>query len=430
MKDVINTARNIHFIGIGGIGVSAIARMMMLAGKGVSGSDTARSGITDALKKLGAKVFIGHQRSNLGGDTDLVIYTVAVSKTNPELVAAKKRGIETLAYPEALGLVSREKYTIAVSGTHGKTTTTAMIAHVLKKAGLDPTAVIGSLLKDSRTNFLAGKGKYFVVEACEYKKSFLNLSPRILVITNIDSDHLDYYKTFANLQMAFREMARRVPTGGYIVANPQDTKVAFVLRGVAAKVVDYTKVRAPRTLVAPGAHNMMNARAALLVAKILGIPRAKAELALATFPGTWRRFEYKGKTKNGALMYDDYAHHPTEIAATLSGARELYPKKKITIVFQPHLYSRTKLLLSQFASALGKADSVVVTDIYAAREKRDPSISADMLADKICRFNRNTRYLSKFKDIAGELKKNTGPKDVIITMGAGDVFHVAEDMVK
>ena len=430
MKDVINTARNIHFIGIGGIGVSAIARMMMLAGKGVSGSDTARSGITDALKKLGAKVFIGHQRSNLGGDTDLVIYTVAVSKTNPELVAAKKFGIETLTYPEALGLVSREKYTIAVSGTHGKTTTTAMIARILMRSGLRPTVVVGSLFKDSRTNFIAGKGKYFVAEACEYKKSFLNLSPRILVITNIDNDHLDYYKTFTNLQGAFSEMTKKVPPEGFIIANPKDKKVAPALRIVRAKVVDYTKVRAPRTLSAPGAHNMMNARAALAVAKILGIPRAKAERALVTFPGTWRRFEYKGKTKRGALVYDDYAHHPTEIAATLSGARELYPKKEITIVFQPHLYSRTKLLLSIFATALAGADRVIVTDIYAAREKSDPSISGKMLAEKIRRLNRNTLYLSKFKDIVGKLEKSAGPKDIIITMGAGDIFHVAENMVK
>ncbi len=430
MKNIISTAKNIHFIGIGGIGVSAIARMMMLAGKNVSGSDTTRSRITDALKGLGARIFIGHKEGNIAKNTDLIIYTVAVLKTNPELVAAKKRGIPVLTYPEALGLVSRDKYTIAVSGTHGKTTTTAMIAHVLTKAGFHPTAVVGSLLKDSRTNFIAGKGEYFVAEACEYKKSFLNLSPQILVITNIDNDHLDYYKTFANLQKAFHEMAMKVPPNGYIVTNPKDKKVAPALRGVVAKVVDYIKVRAPRTLLAPGAHNVSNARAAIAVAEVLGIPRIKVERALATFPGTWRRFEYKGKTKRGALIYDDYAHHPTEIAATLAGARELFPKKRITVVFQPHLYSRTKLLLSLFATALGKADSVIVTDIYAAREKRDHSISAGMLADKVRRINRNTLYLSKFKDIATELKKSRGPKDIIITMGAGNVFQVAEDMVK
>jgi UDP-N-acetylmuramate--alanine ligase len=438
MKNVLenfNLAKykKVHFIGIGGIGVSAIARMMLHDGKKVSGSDRDESEITQMLEQIGIKVFYGQKAENISVGTDLVIYTVAVTADNPELKQAQKLGIDTLTYPEFLGLLSKDKYTIAVSGTHGKTTTTAMIAKILIDAGLDPTVIVGSLIKDEnghRTNFIPGQSKYLVIEACEYKRSFLNYYPQILVITNIDNDHLDYYKNVADIQNAFAELAERIPQDGFIVTDKNNPIIAPTLKKVEAKVVNYSLYNnLPVTLKVPGLHNKKNAAAAFAVATALGIEPKTVQVSLESFVGTWRRFEYKGETKNGTKVYDDYGHHPTEIKATIQGVRELYPRERLIVVFQPHLYSRTKLLLEDFAGAFERADEVVLVPIYAAREIDDGAISSAILVKKISEHGEFAQSFATFKAAENYLIGKSKKSDVILVMGAGDIYKIAENIV-
>lgn len=431
-EDFLKNIRSVHFIGIGGIGVSAVARLMLARGVSVVGSDRSASVITEKLEDEGAKVFIGHDATHVSDGCNLVVYSPAVTKDNPELVVAREKGIRILSYPEVLGMISRGMRTIAVSGTHGKTTTTAMIAEVLVGARKDPTVVVGSLLK-SGTNFVAGKSDLFVVEACEYQRSFLNLSPEILVITNIDNDHLDYYGSMEGIQEAFREMVAKVPANGVVVCNPSDPIVAPVLTNALARIVDYTKENLTVSLSVPGDHNIRNAKAALAVAQLLGVHSDEATSLLAQFKGTWRRMEQKGNTDAGALVYDDYAHHPTEIQATLQGFRAKFPEGKIRVVFQPHLYSRTKLLLNDFAKSFGDANEVIVAPIYAAREANDPTISAEILAQRIIDEQETPGFrawaMLDFETIEKYLRETQTPNDVIITMGAGDIFKVGERLI-
>lgn len=425
--DFLKKIKRAHFIGIGGIGVSAIARMMLLDGKKVSGSDNVLSKITEELKNFGAKIFKGQRTKNIKDGIDLVVYSPAVKKDNSELKEAKRLRIFTLSYPQVLGLISKEKYTIAVSGTHGKTTTTAMIAKILKDAGLDPTVIVGSLLKDLKSNFIAGKGKYFVCEACEYKKSFLNLHPRIIVITNIDNDHLDYYKNLSNIQKAFAQFASKLKENDYLICDKNDKNLKPVVKRAKCKIIDYSKIKTDFKLKIPGEHNIKNAKAALAVAKILSVNRDKALAALKKFSGTWRRFEYKGNTKNGVLVYDDYAHHPTEIRATLKAMRKKFKNKKIWCVFQPHLFSRTRLLLDDFAKSFNDVDAVIVSEIYAAREKDNGKINSVDLVNKI---GSKAIYMGLFDEIEKFLKDNAKKGEIVITMGAGDVFKIGENLLK
>jgi UDP-N-acetylmuramate--alanine ligase len=412
-KLTLSAIKAVHFIGVGGIGVSALARLFLAEGKKVTGSDRAPSLITAELSKLGVEIRTGV------GEADLVIYTIAVPSDHPELLEARQRHLPTLSYPEALGELSREKYTIAVAGTHGKTTTTAMIAEVLIRAGLDPTVIVGSLFTPpnqaaaSPTNFIAGRSKYFVVEACEYRRSFLHLSPQVLVITNIDADHLDYYRDLADIQSAFAALVAKVPPDGAVITAKE-----------------YEQISLPITLRVPGRHNQQNAQAAIAVAKTLGLSEVVARQHLANFRGTWRRFELKGETSTGALVYDDYAHHPAEISATLQGARELYPERPIIAVFQPHLYSRTKQLLADFAAALSGADEVVLLPIYAAREPFDPRVSSELLATAIGEKGTAVRTLPDFvaaRDYLLGLPASRPP--LLIIMGAGDITELAGTLV-
>ena len=431
MKELdLSKIKKAHFVGIGGIGVSAIARMMLLEGKVVSGSDTASSAIIDELRKLGAEIFLGHSADNVADDVDLIVYTPAVDFENQELKKGKKLKIPTLSYPEILGLISKNKYTIAISGAHGKTTTTAMIGKILMDAKKDPIIIVGSLLKDIHSNFVAGKGKYFVVEACEYKKSFLNLNPKIIVITNIDNDHLDYYGNLENIKKAFGEFAAKLSEEGYLICDTNDNNLKGIIKKTKGKIIDYAKVAASFNLKIPGEHNIKNAQAAMAVAEILEIDKGKAIESLNNFSGTWRRFEYKGKTKNGVIVYDDYGHHPTEIKATLKGAREFFGDKKIWCVFQPHLYSRTKLLLNDFGESFGGADEIILADIYAAREPKDKNINSKMLAEEIIKNGGAATYVESFDKIAKLLAEKAKKGDVIITMGAGDVYKVGEMLLK
>lgn len=439
MKLDLSTIKHVHFIGIGGIGISAIARMMMSDGRKVSGQDTQDSELIKELKNLGADITIGQSYESIPNDADLIVYTIAIEIHDKDLFS-KLKGIEStpvLSYPEMLHVVTDGKYTIAISGTHGKTTTTGMITHILRDAGKDPTVVIGSLLVGEKSNFVAGHSEYFVVEACEYHRSFLNINPKVLVITNIDEDHLDYYKDINDIKSAFRELAMKVPRDGFIVCNPDDENIKDVVEGVYAKVINYHDFfNRDINLKIPGLHNKKDAATAFAVASILAISYTQANTSLEAFPGTWRRFEYKGNLVNGVRVYDDYAHHPTEIVATLLGFRELYPKEdgwKITVVFQPHLFSRTKLLLDDFAKSFGDADGVVVLPIYHAREEDDGTISSDILAKEINKNNGNAQAFTDFESAEKYLDiwiSKMNNKDIIVTMGAGEAWKVGDKLLK
>lgn len=429
----LKNIKTAYFIGIGGIGVSAVARMMLGRGVRVSGSDRAPSLVTEKLEALGARIFFGHDAAHVPTALDVVVYSPAISDENPELRIAREREVSIYSYPEALGQISRGMRTVAVAGTHGKTTTTAMIAEVLVGAQLSPTVIVGSLLKSSDSNFIAGTSNIFVVEACEYKRSFLNLSPEILVITNIDNDHLDYYGSIEGIQQAFAEMVAKVPVSGAIVCDPSDPRVAPVLSKAEALIVDYTKENLNMPLAVSGEHNIKNAKVALAVARLLGVEEGEVMSLLSKFEGTWRRMEYKGATALEVLVYDDYAHHPTEIKATLQGFRAKYPEGRIRVVFQPHLYSRTKLLLDDFAQSFSDANEVIVAPIYAAREVNDPTITAEILAQRIVDEQKTPGLrvwaMIDFLAIETYLRDTAEKGDIVITMGAGDIFKVGESLL-
>lgn len=421
-------------VGIGGIGMSALAQMLAGQGIGVSGSDRDESPTTELLKRKGIAVHIGHKAENVPPDTETLVYSEAVPQENPERVRARELGIRQISYFQMLGEVSAGKTTIAVSGTHGKTTTTGMTAHILARAGASPTAIVGSIVQDFKSNYLHGGSNLFVVEACEYKRDFMSLSPHILVITNIEWDHTDYYPSLKEFQTAFADFAKKVPSDGAIVTNPSDPAIAPVLAGLSARIIDYTKEPA-YALRLPGEFNQHNARAAAAAARAAlsaqtGLPTITDDQiasALADFRGTWRRFEYKGKTKKGTEVYDDYAHHPTAIRVTLKALRAQV-KDKIIVAFHPHLYSRTRDLLDEFAVAFSDADRVLIAPIYPAREVDDGSISSEILAERI-RATGTEAVALDFNAIEAELE-NIAPGNTIITMGAGDIYKIANTLVQ
>ena len=427
--------KNIHFIGIGGIGISAIARLLLLEGKTVTGSDISLSEVTEELTKAGAVIRQGQSLTDIPKDADLIIFTAAIEVADQDLYQKiKKLPIPSLSYSEALGIVSSAKKTIAVSGTHGKTTTTAMVAKVLTEAKIDPSVIVGSMLLESKSNYRAGLGEYLVVEADEYRRSFLSLHPYILVINNLDADHLDYYKDLADVQSAFHELALRVPSDGKIICNPEDPNVKPVLDGVKAEVIDYTKINFDGVILKfPGEHNRQNARVALAVAEILGVNEKEAKIALSNFAGTWRRFEYKGETEKGALIYDDYAHNPQKVAAAIAGAREMYPDKNIIAVFQPHLFSRTKTLLNEFSVSFNDANKIILLPIYPAREAFDPSISSEMLAEEIIKFSGKKPedvMVKNKEEVVKKVKELADKNSIVIFIGAGDVYKLSEQVIK
>ena len=426
MNTNLSSNKKVYFIGIGGIGVSALTRKYLSDGYQVFGSDRSASKITKELEILGVKIFLKQKTTNITTDIDLVIYTIAISGNHPELVRARKLGIKTLSYPEALGELSKTLFTIAISGTHGKTTTTAMLAKIFVDAELDPTVIIGSNLLEQKSNFIAGKSKYFIVEACEYRRSFLNLSPQILVITNIDNDHLDYYHDLAGIQNAFSELASKIPSTGVLICDIHDSLLVPVIATAHCQVIDYRQfdqIANQLSLKVPGVHNRLNAAAALAVGKLLRIPSTISHTALQNFRGTWRRLEYLGCTRQGARLYDDYGHHPTEIKVTLNAIRCDFKPKRLIVIFQPHLYSRTKLLFKEFTESFNDADKILVLPIYAAREPRDPAISSRILASAIPRAT----YVSNIAAVERHLT-TTDRRDIILTLGAGDVFVVGEKL--
>ncbi len=425
---MLDHAKKIHFIGIGGVGVSAIARMARLKGIKVTGSDISVGKMSERIEKIGGKIFIGHKRENLPQDADMVVYSPAITEDNPEMIYARELNIPTYSYPEILGIISGDMFTIAVSGTHGKTTTTSMLAELFIYGNLDPTVVVGGLLKKQQDNFVLGSSKYFIVEACEYKESFLNLNPDILIILNIDNDHLDYYKNIENIKNAFKKLIEKVPDDGYIIYNGEDKNIIDALKNIktGTRKLNYLEVKAKIRLSVPGEHNLKNAKAAFTAARLVGITENTALKILKNYTGTWRRFDFMGNTEKGVLLYNDYGHHPTEIKATLKAMKEQCPNNKLFVVFQPHLYSRTKLLLNDFATSFDLADEVIVADIYAAREKDDKTIDAKDLVKKIT----NAKYVGGAIEIENYLKQNTNKDNIILFQGAGDIYKIGESILR
>lgn len=425
-----DTKRKAHFIGIGGIGISALAQLYHHDGWTVVGTnDEASHATLDRILAMGITIHFDTNIQNIDPDTDLIVYSSAWDSRAPEFMAqVRGLGILTLSYFEALGLASEGKRTIAVAGTHGKTTTTGMLANILKDAKQSPTAIVGSIVKDFGSNYLPGTSDLFVVEACEYQRHFLELSPEVLVITNIEFDHTDYYKDFADVQDAFRALMKKVPANGAIVTDTEHPNIQPLLEGLEATIIDYMSEPA-YSLLLPGTFNEMNARAASAATRFVlpSIGQSVMVDSLAGFHGTWRRFEYKGKTAKGTDVYDDYAHHPTAIKETLRALREKTKgnKGRIVVAFHPHLYSRTRDLLDGFARAFTDADEVLIAPIYAAREIDDGSVSNEILAERIRTEGGNARAMS-FEEIEKTLNAEAGPDDVIMTMGAGDIYKVAD----
>ncbi len=418
----------IHLIGIGGIGISALARLYVHEGKQVSGTNDNESPQTlDALRQAGVAISL---ETTVLPEADMYVYSDAWTTLNPGIIEqARATGKPVKDYFAALAEVANEYYLIAVAGTHGKSTTTAMVIDILAAAEYDPSGVVGALRAKSKSNFRAGKSKYFVVEACEYRRHFLHFKPDVLVITNLEHEHVDYYSDLADVQSAFRELANRVPSDGAVIADTADVNLVPVLDGLTVKVIDYrAQLDLTLKLTQPGMHNRLNAAAASAAAGFIGIDSDRQHQALEHFAGTARRFEYRGAC-NDAAVYDDYAHHPTEITAAISGARELYPNKTIVAVFQPHTYSRTKELFADFARALGLADRVLLVPIYAARETNDTGVSSRELAVKALEYNKNVQFYDSLDAAAAELARSLTRDDVVLVLGAGDVTKVSDRLV-
>ncbi|NOZ23229.1 MAG: UDP-N-acetylmuramate--L-alanine ligase [Planctomycetes bacterium] len=451
--------KRVHFIGIGGIGMSGIAKMLHSQGAAVTGSDINSREKVEELRAFGIHVELGpHDAASIDPSIDIVVISAAIKPSNVELREARRFGIEVLTYAEMLGRLMSEMKGVAVSGTHGKTTTTAMTASILTAAGFDPSFVIGGEVRALGGTSKVGSGEIFVVEACEYKRSFHNLLPQVAVITNIEEDHLDYYRDLQEISESFREFASHVPEDGLIVANTQDRNVRAVVAKQKATVQTYgVRVEADwmgsepvwdgkRTrfhasfrgepigefeLQVVGVHNVLDALAAMAACSWLGAPTEAVYDGLATFEGVGRRFEILGRC-GGVTVVDDYAHHPTEIQVTLKAARDRFAGRRIWCVFQPHQHSRTRFLMKDFARSFGNADKIVIPDIYFVRDSeadRELVTSLDLVGE-ISNLGGDAVYFPSFGEIEQYLMKNMREGDVLITMGAGDVYKVAHAVLE
>jgi UDP-N-acetylmuramate--alanine ligase len=445
----------VHFIGIGGVSMSGLAEILHTRGIKVQGSDMKESDATRRLESLGIKVFIGHSAQNITDGLDLAVYTAAVKLDNPEIRAAQEKGIKIIDRAELLGgLMEDFENPICVSGTHGKTSTTSMVTEILLAAGMDPTVSVGGHLDSINGNFRMGATRHFVVESCEYFNSFLKFYPKIGVILNVDSDHLDYFHNLEEIQESFKKFAGNIKGGGTLVIWAGTPGIEKITAGLDCGIVTYGAPGSDVTsydvsfdgegfpefgviykgqdlgkikLGVRGEHNVLNALAAAAVGMIAGAPVESITAGLSRFGGARRRFEKKGEYK-GALVADDYAHHPTEIRATLAAAKKM-SHDRLWCVFQPHTYTRTKALLEDFAGSFGDADEVLVLDIYAAREKNTGDVHALQLAHKIKEKGKNAIYFPSFQDAETHLRENLVPRDLLITMGAGDVYLIGEKLV-
>lgn len=449
--------QHIHLIGIGGISMSAIAEVLLNHGYRVSGSDMNDSKILNKLRKHGAEIFIGHDKDNIQ-KPDLIVYTAAVKENNPERIKAKELDIPQIDRAEMLGHIMKNyDKAIAVAGSHGKTTTTSLISLILEYSNLDPTILVGGELDEIGGNIKIGGSQHFITEACEYVESFLKFFPFVGIILNIDEDHLDYFKDMDHIKEAFRKFSNLIPKEGFLVANEDDENIKEILPHVECNVITYginsdsnfvakdilfTKEGYPIfkvefngkdigtfELSIPGKHNVYNALASIATASILGVDPSNIEAHIKKFKGIHRRFDILGEVK-GCKIVDDYAHHPAEIRATLEAAKN-YPHRKIWCVFQPHTFSRTKALLSDFACSFNDADHVIITDIYAAREIDTGEISSEVLVNMIKESNPNgdIRYMKNFEEISKYIYKNIESDDLVLTMGAGDVYRIGEFII-
>lgn len=445
---IFDTFSAIHFVGIGGIGMSGLAEILNGAGHTVTGCDLKPSAATDLLASRGIAVTIGHDAAHVAGN-DLVVITSAVKGEHAEVDAARMQGIRIMKRAEVLGAIVNEKRSIGVAGTHGKTTTSAMISMVLEEAGLDPTILVGGMVRNLGTNAKRGASDLLVVEADEYDRTFHQLHPEIAVVTNIEADHLEYYKTFENILEAFRIFAGGVKRHGVVIGCCDDENVARLLRHAEQRRVGYglseeADLRAVNLrfdergssfevpgvgffkLFIPGEHNVRNALAAIAVGRELGLSGEQIASGLAKFIGVDRRFQILGSYQ-GAVVVDDYAHHPTEIRATLEAARGGYPGRRVVALFQPHLYSRTRDFAREFGEALLVADVPIVTPIYAAREHPEEGVSAKLISDSV----EGVEFLDRsHAQIINEIRRRLQPNDIFIVMGAGDVHEIAEEIVR
>jgi UDP-N-acetylmuramate--alanine ligase len=424
--------KKIHFIGIGGIGISALAYLALAEGKMVTGSDSGATALTNDLIENGAHVSIGHDSQNVNEDTELVIYTEAIdTETNPEYKKAKDMRIPVLSYFEALGQVSRTKKTIAVVGTHGKTTTTAMLGLALIKADLDPTVIVGSKVKEfGGRNIYIGKGDLFVVEGCEYRRSFLSLEPFGVIFLNCEAEHLDYYKDEEDYMKAYEELIHKIPTDGFMVANMDDKNVEKLIHQCAGQLIPVheKEVRDMNLkLKVIGDFNKVNAAHAYKADEAVGAQLDAARNALEKFGGTWRRLETKGEF-NGAVLIDDYGHHPTEVSLTLKAIRDKYDRKRLICVFQPHQYSRTHLMIDEFRGAFKDADKVIIPNIYEARDSDEDKakMDAEKLVNMLADTHPDAEWGKGFDNTFKLLKKTVKKDDVVVTMGAGSIGEFAE----
>ncbi len=455
--DLLRQNAHVHFIGIGGISMSGLAEILIKDGYIISGSDIKKSTLTEKLENLGAKIYIGHCKENIK-KADLIVYTAAIDKSNPEIIEAIRLNKPLIERPVLLGEIMKG-YTnsIAVAGTHGKTTTTSMISCILLHSKLDPTVLIGGELEAIGGNVRVGKSDYFITEACEYVESFLKFHPSIGLILNVETDHLDFFKNIDHIIRTFNKFAKLIPEDGYTIvcgdnknalesiigakstiitygltnenSNWQAKNIEFNIHGLPCfDIIFNGEFIANLNLSVPGIHNVYNALASIACAYSLNINMADILKGLTLYHGTGRRFEIKGKL-NGYTIIDDYAHHPTEIKITLEAAHRI-PHNKLWCIFQPHTYTRTLALLDDFTEAFSFADQVIITDIYAAREKDNGKIHSKVLADRIRQKGISANYIQNFDDIKSYILKHASKEDIIITMGAGNVFEIGESLLK
>ena len=451
--------QHIHFVGIGGIGMSGIAEVLLNLGYRISGSDARRSAITDRLERLGARIHEGHDAANIEGAHVLVTST-AVRPDNPEVVAAVQKQIPVIPRAEMLAELMRLKYGIAIAGSHGKTTTTSMVATMLDQAGFDPTVVVGGRVNTLGSNARLGRGDFMVVEADESDKSFLKLSPTIAVVTNIDLEHLDFYRDLEEIRSCFVQFVNKVPFYGSVIICLDDPNIQLIIPRITRRIVTYGlrahaeisagEVRLSREnfsslftvrresetlgqigLNVPGEHNVCNALAAVAIGLELEMTFDQIREGLESYNGTERRFQIKGMIGEGPdsiLLVDDYGHHPTEIRATLAAAKT--SGRRLVVLFQPHRYSRTEALFDEFARSFYDAEAVLLTDIYAASEEPLPGVSAERLAREIERYgHRNARYVGGLEEAKIALMQAARPGDLVLTLGAGSVWRVGEEFL-
>lgn len=434
----------VHFVGIGGIGMSSLASWFLAQNWAVSGSDIQDSQILKNLAKKGAKVKIGHKSSNIPVNASLLIHSAAILNQNPEIKEAKARNMEILTYAEALGRVMNDYKTIAVAGAHGKSTTTAMVAKILIEAGFDPTLILGSKIDGS--NFRFGKSDYLIVEADEYDGSFWNYHPWAALVTNIDLEHLDFYKDLGAIKKSFIKFLNQVDKDGFIVLNKDNENLVSILPSLKNTHVAWYSLKDKRRktikdlLKVPGKHNLSNALGATTLALNLGIDEKTIFKALSEFKGIWRRLEYRGETKSGFKVFDDYAHHPTEIKASLQALKEKFPDSNLVCVFQPHQAKRLEALFKDFAKAFNQADHLILLDVYqvVGREETSQNVTSEDLAMAVANNNKikDTSYLPDSPERAEILKitleeiKEAKKNNVVVMMGAGDIFTLTDKLLK